>query len=91
MLPIDKPLVRELNIVYHRRKFLTRNMQDFIALCREPLERRKSLGTPSGAGGKSMKQYNVMLKPASSLCNLGADTAFTAMWQICARCARSAS
>lgn len=25
MLPIDKPLVRELNIVYHRRKFLTRN------------------------------------------------------------------
>ena len=39
MLPIDKPLVRELNIVYHRRKFLTRNMQDFIALCREPLEK----------------------------------------------------
>lgn len=31
MLPIDKPLVRELNIVYHRQKFLTRNMQDFIA------------------------------------------------------------
>ena len=41
MLPIDKPLVRELNIVYHRRKFLTRNMQDFIALCREPLEKTK--------------------------------------------------
>ena len=39
MLPINKPLVRELNIVYHRRKFLTRNMQDFIALCREPLEK----------------------------------------------------
>lgn len=39
MLPMDKPLVRELNIVYHRRKFLTRNMQDFIALCREPLEK----------------------------------------------------
>ena len=39
MLPIERPLFRELNIVYHRRKFLTRNMQDFIALCREPLEK----------------------------------------------------
>ena len=37
MIPIDKPLQRELNIVYHKRKFLTQNMQDFIALCREPL------------------------------------------------------
>ena len=38
MIPIDKPLQRELNIVYHKRKFLTQNMQDFVALCREPLD-----------------------------------------------------
>ena len=34
MLPVEKPLLRELNVVYHRKKFLTQNMQDFIALCR---------------------------------------------------------
>ena len=40
MLPVEKPLRRELNIVYHRKKFLTQNMQGFIALCREPMDDR---------------------------------------------------
>ena len=38
MLPLEQPLQRELNLVYHKKKFLTQNMQEFIALCREPLE-----------------------------------------------------
>ena len=35
MLPFEEPLVRTLHIVYHRRKYLSSNMQRFIALCRE--------------------------------------------------------
>ena len=41
MLPIDKPLVRELNIVYHRRKVLRRKTEDFVALCGEPMEEKE--------------------------------------------------
>ena len=39
MLPFEEPLVRTLHIVYHRRKYLSSNMQRFIALCREGVER----------------------------------------------------
>ena len=30
-----EPLRRTLNIVYHKRKYLSESMQRFIALCRE--------------------------------------------------------
>ena len=34
MLPLKPPLQRELNIIYHKSKFLTPNMNAFIALCK---------------------------------------------------------
>lgn len=35
VLPFQKPLVRNLNIIYHQSKYLTPNMKAFIRLCRE--------------------------------------------------------
>lgn len=34
-LTLKEPLRRTLNIVYHKRKYLSESMQRFIALCRE--------------------------------------------------------
>ena len=34
-LPLQRPLQRELNIIYHKSKYLTPNMNAFIALCRQ--------------------------------------------------------
>lgn len=33
MLPFQKPLVRDLNVIYHQSKYLTTSMSRFIALC----------------------------------------------------------
>lgn len=38
-LTLKEPLRRTLNIVYHKRKYLSESMQRFIALCRETEER----------------------------------------------------
>ena len=35
LLTLQEPLRRTLNIVYHKRKYLSESMQRFIALCRE--------------------------------------------------------
>ncbi|HIS30306.1 MAG TPA: LysR family transcriptional regulator [Candidatus Limivivens intestinipullorum] len=35
MLPFPKPMQRSLNIIYHKSKYLTPNMNSFIELCRE--------------------------------------------------------
>ena len=35
MLPLTRPLWLNLNIIYHKNKFLTPNMKAFIELCRD--------------------------------------------------------
>lgn len=35
MLPFQKPLNRNLNIIYHKSKYLTPNMEAFIRLCKD--------------------------------------------------------
>ena len=50
MLPVEKPLLRELNVIYHRKKFLTRNMQEFIALCQEPMDAGQDTRTAAPRG-----------------------------------------
>ena len=34
-LPLEPPINRNLNIIYHKSKFLTPAMRDFCRLCRE--------------------------------------------------------
>ena len=34
-LPFKPPLTRNLNIIYHKSKYLTRNMLSFIGLCKK--------------------------------------------------------
>lgn len=34
MIPLSQPLKRDLNIIYHKSKYLTPNMKEFINLCR---------------------------------------------------------
>ncbi len=34
MLPFEEPLKRELNVIYHKNKYLTKNMEAFISLCK---------------------------------------------------------
>lgn len=34
-LPLDPPLNRDFNIIYHKNKYLTPNMRSFISLCRQ--------------------------------------------------------
>lgn len=38
VLPFQKPLKRDLNIIYHRSKYLTPNMKAFMALCHKAAE-----------------------------------------------------
>ena len=33
MLPFTRPLSRDLNIIYHKSKYLTPNMKAFLSLC----------------------------------------------------------
>ena len=35
MIPFTRPLTRKLNIIYHKSKYLTNNMNAFINLCKE--------------------------------------------------------
>ena len=35
MIPFTLPLTRKLNIIYHKSKYLTNNMNAFINLCKE--------------------------------------------------------
>lgn len=35
MLPLQQPLHRDLNVIYHKSKYLTPNMTSFIALCKK--------------------------------------------------------
>lgn len=35
MIPFTQPLTRKLNIIYHKSKYLTDNMNAFISLCKE--------------------------------------------------------
>ena len=34
-IPLKHPLQRSLNIIYHKGKYLTKNMKAFMKLCRE--------------------------------------------------------
>ena len=34
-IPLEQPIERDLNIIYHKSKFLTDNMQSFIDLCKK--------------------------------------------------------
>ena len=35
VLPFQKPLSRNLNVIYHKSKYLTPNMKAFIRLCKD--------------------------------------------------------
>ena len=34
-IPLEQPIERDLNIIYHKSKFLTDNMKSFIDLCKK--------------------------------------------------------
>ena len=34
-VPLDQPIRRNLNVIYHKSKFLTDNMRSFIDLCKK--------------------------------------------------------
>lgn len=49
MIPFTRPMTRKLNLIYHKSKYLTENMEAFIRLCQNwqgPEEARKPADAP---------------------------------------------